>query len=148
MLTVRARTRSELAAALAKRLVPDDVADEVLARFVELGFIDDEAFATAWVTSRQGGRGLASGALLQELRTKGVDPDVAKAAVAAVDPADEIAKATELVRRRLAAMSGLPSQTQYRRLAGMLARKGYSGAVTAQVVRAALDAEEPDSIDE
>lgn len=138
LLTARARTRSELAAALAKRAVPDEVAAQVLGRFVELGFIDDEAFARAWVASRQSGKGLAGRALAHELRSKGVGGDVAAAALATIDPADELAKARELVRRRLTTMSGLPRDAQYRRLAGMLARKGYSGSVTATVVREAL----------
>lgn len=148
LLTVRARTRSELAAALSKGLVPGDVAQEVLDRFVDLGFIDDEAFATAWVQARQSGRGLASRALMQELRVKGVDLEIAKSAVAAVDPEAELSRARELVRRRLATMSGVPAQARYRRLAGMLARKGYSGSVTAQVVRAALDPEQLETVDE
>lgn len=145
LLTSRARTRSELATALARRLVPADVAESVLDRFVELGFIDDEAFAQAWVQSRQSGRGLSGRALSQELRTKGVADDVARTAVAAIHPDAELAKARELVDRRLRAMSGVPAEARYRRLTGMLARKGYSGVVASRAVRDALAGQLPDA---
>ena len=45
----------------------------MLDRFTEVGLIDDAAFARAWVSSRQAGRGLARRALSAELRAKGVD---------------------------------------------------------------------------
>jgi regulatory protein len=138
LLTVRARTRAELATALAKKGVPDDVAADVLDRFSELRFIDDEAFAAAWVQSRHAGRGLGRRALTHELRKRGVADDVAKQAVAQLDEGDEMARARELVRRRLAGMAGVPAAAKLRRLTGMLARKGYSGGVALTVVREAI----------
>jgi regulatory protein len=138
LLTGRARSRSELAAALAKRAVPGEVATAVLDRFVELGFVDDAAFAHAWVQSRQSGRGLAGRALAQELRTKGVADDVARAAIMTLDPETELAKARDLVRKRLSGLAGVSAEARYRRLSGMLARKGYSGSVTSRAIREAL----------
>ena len=44
-LTGRARTRAELAEKMAKKHVPDDVAQRLLDRFTEVGLIDDAAFA-------------------------------------------------------------------------------------------------------
>ena len=72
-LTGQARSRKELSDKLASRNVPDDVATRLLDRFEEVGLVDDEAFARAWVESRQRGRGLARRALQQELRRKGID---------------------------------------------------------------------------
>jgi regulatory protein len=138
LLAARSRTRSELATAMRKRAVPDDVAASVLDRFTELGFIDDEAFAHAWVQSRQSGRGLAGRALMHELRSRGIDNDIAQEALSRIEPAAELAKARELVRRRLASMTGVPAEARYRRLTGMLARKGYPGNIATQAVREAL----------
>lgn len=87
------RTRAELAAALAKKGVPDDAAEQVLSRFTEVGMIDDALFASLWVASRHRGRGLASRALSQELRRKGVDGEVAQAALEELDPEQELATA-------------------------------------------------------
>jgi regulatory protein len=138
-LTGAAKTRKQLADLLAKRGVPEEAAAAVLDRFTEVGLIDDAAFARAWVNSRQSGRGLARRALRAELQAKGVDREVAAAALEEVDPQDEWDGARRLVARRLPAMHRLDRQTAERRLIGMLARKGYGGGLAGYVVREALD---------
>jgi regulatory protein len=138
-LTGAPKTRQQLADLLVQRGVPDDAAETVLDRFVEVGLIDDAAFARAWVSSRQAGRGLARRALSAELRAKGVEPEVAAEAVGEVDDEDERAAARRLVERRMRAMHRLDRVTATRRLMGMLARKGYNGGLAAAVIREALD---------
>ena len=139
-LTGTAKTRKQLADLLAKKDVPEEAAAAVLDRFTEVGLIDDAAFAAAWVSTRQSGRGLARRALTAELRAKGVDGEVAAAAVAEVDPQDEWDSARRLVERKLPSMARLDRVTAERRLMGMLARKGYGGGLAGYVVREALDA--------
>jgi regulatory protein len=144
LLTLQPRTRSELAAALAKRGVPDDAAETVLGRFTEVGLIDDRAFAAAWVDSRHAGRGLARRALAAELRRRGVDGEVVGEAVAVVDAEAEERAARALVARRLPSTRRLDQPARIRRLAGMLARKGYPAGLSMRVVREALAAEGAD----
>jgi regulatory protein len=138
-LTGAPKTRQQLADLLAQRGVPDEAAEAVLDRFTEVGLIDDAAYARAWVSSRQAGRGLARRALSSELRAKGVDPEVAAEAVEVVDDEDERAAAQRLVERRMPSMRRLDRTTATRRLMGMLARKGYNGGLAAAVIREALD---------
>ena len=138
------RTRAELAATLSARGVPDDVATAVLGRFTEVGLIDDALFAQMWVTSRHRGRGLAGRALQQELRRKGVDDGDIAEAVATLDPEQEAATARALVDRKLRATRGLATDARVRRLAGMLARKGYPAGLAFRVVKEALAAEGDD----
>lgn len=135
------RTRAELAAALRRKGVVDHVADQVLDRFTEVGMIDDALFAQLWVSSRSRSKGLAGSALRQELRRKGVDDAAAAEALATIDPDTELAGARALVDRRLPATAGLPPDARIRRLAGMLARKGYPAGTAFRVVREALAAE-------
>ncbi|WP_330307708.1 MULTISPECIES: recombination regulator RecX [unclassified Streptomyces] len=145
LLTGTPRTRKQLADALRKREIPDDVADEVLSRFEEVGLINDSAFADAWVESRHHGRGLARRALAQELRTKGVDSTLIDEAVGQLDSEQEEATARELVARKLRSTRGLDRDKRLRRLAGMLARKGYSEGMALRVVRQALEEEGEDT---
>ncbi len=147
-LTDQPRSRAELAKALAKRRVPDDVATRVLDRFTEVGLIDDAAFARSWVESRQRGRGLARQALAHELRSKGVDRETARDALDALDPDDEREAARRLVRRRLPSLARQERVVAQRRLVGMLARKGYSAGLAMAVVQEELAAgreADPDS---
>lgn len=139
-LSIKARSRHELEERLAKRNVPDDVAGRLLDRFEEVGLVDDEAFARAWVDSRQRTRGLARTALSVELRRKGIDDDTARTVLAEVDPGDEETAARQLVRKRMRSMRGLEEQVAARRLVGMLARKGYSAGLAHAVVRQELAA--------
>ena len=89
LLTGTPRTRKQLADALRKREIPEEVAEEVLSRFEEVGLINDGAFADAWVESRHHGRGLARRALARELRTKGVDSALIDEAVGQLDSEQE-----------------------------------------------------------
>jgi regulatory protein len=122
--------------------VPDDVATRLLDRFEEVGLVDDDAFARAWVASRQPGKGLARRALAQELRRKGIDDEVARAALDEVDPADEEAAARVLVRKKLRTLGQVDDTVATRRLVGLLARKGYPSGLSFAVVREEIEADE------
>src|SRR3954453_11093143 len=147
-LTGQARSRQELRDKLAKRDVPDELAERLLDRFTEVGLVDDSAFARSWVESRQRSRGLARRALAQELRRKGVDDETARTALDDLDPSVEEQAAHELVRKKLRSLRGVDRATATRRLAGLLARKGYPAGLAFSVVRAELAAAGVDGSDE
>lgn len=120
---------------MARRGVPPEVAAAVLDRFEQVQLVDDEDFAQQWVRSRHTGRGLARRALRHELRERGVAEETVAAAVGEIDERDELETARELVRRRMPGMSSDDPVRRTRRLAGMLARKGYGSAVALQAIR-------------
>lgn len=139
-LTNAPKSRAQLEQALAKRDCDPGVASAVLDRMEEVGLVDDEAYAGMLVRSQQAGRGLARRALAQNLRQKGVADEVAESVLDEVDPAAEEDRARELVEKRLRRLHGLDVLVQKRRLAGMLARKGYSSEVSMRVIREAIAA--------
>ena len=143
-LAVRPRTRAELAKALDKREISAETIAEVLDRYDEVGMIDDAAFARAWVSSRHQGKGLARRALANELRQRGVDAEVATEALETVDDDAEAAAARALVDRKLRSARGTPEQV-FRRLVGMLARKGYPAGVAIGAVKDALAARDAEA---
>ncbi|MET9021355.1 regulatory protein RecX [Actinopolymorpha sp. NPDC004070] len=140
-LTGQPRSRAELEQALRRKEVPEDVIESVLGRFTDVGLIDDAAFARAWVDSRHTGRGLARRALAHELRRRGVGDSEVGEALDQLSPETELETARALVARKLAATRGLDGRTRVRRLAAMLARKGYSPGLAARVVQEALEGE-------
>jgi len=143
LLTVRARTRAELAGQLAKRGYPDDAAAAVLERLEAVGLIDDEEFAAQWVRSRQANAGKGKRALAAELRAKGVGKELIAAALDGIDAGAERGRAEQLVERRLRreALGDGDDPKVMRRLAGMLARRGYSQSMAVAVVTDALATE-------
>ena len=144
LLTLAPRTRAQLADALRKRGIPDPVAVGVLDRYADAGLIDDAAFARAWVESRHYSRGLAGRALAAELKQRGVDSGEIRDAIEELGPDAEVATARKLVAQQLAGTRGQPAQARTRRLAGMLARKGYPPGLAFRVIREAMEAEGAD----
>lgn len=144
MLTGSPRTRAQLADALRRKEIPEDVAEHVLGRFTDVGLIDDEAFAQMWVRSRHSGRGLGKRALAAELRQRGIDQEIVTEAVESLDSEQEELRARDLVRRKLSSTRGVERTKRVRRLVGMLARKGYPAGMAYRVVKDALEAEGTD----
>ena len=129
--------------------------DEVVVRLTDLRYLDDDAFARAWVESRDRARPRGEHALRRELQLKGVDRaiidevldrrrDEGTAAVetsgdgSAHRPDD--AAAERLLRRKLAAILREPDPRRRRQRAyALLARSGFSPDVCASVSRSVLD---------
>lgn len=141
LLTSAPRSRAQLAEAMARREVPEEVASAVLDRFTEVGLVDDAEFARMLVRSRHGDRGLARRALGEELRRKGISAEHAEAALAELDPESEHATARRLVARKLAATRGLDPQVRMRRTLATLGRKGYPSGMVMELVREHLASE-------
>ena len=142
-LTNSPKSRLQLARKLAERHVPDDVAEAVLDRFEEVKLVDDADFADMWVRSRSQNRKLAKGALRRELADKGIDDATAAGALAQLSDADEESAARDLVQRKLRGTTGFADRAERdkttRRLASMLARKGYQPSLAFRIVGEVLD---------
>jgi regulatory protein len=143
-LTSSPKSRLQLERKLAERNVPEDVAAAVLDRFEEVRLVDDAEFAEMWVRSRSQTRKLAKGALRRELAEKGIDGDAAASALEQLSDADEETAARQLAERRLRPGTDLSDRAERdkvtRRLASMLARKGYQPSLAFRIVGEVLDA--------
>jgi len=140
-LAERPRSRGELATQLARRHVPDEIAERMLDRFEEIGLVDDEEFAQLWVQSRQQSRGLSGRALALELRRKGVDDEIVRETIDAIDPESEEEVARALVRKKLRSLRNVDEQVKVRRLVGALGRKGYGPGLAYRLVREEIGAD-------
>ncbi|GAA3298123.1 regulatory protein RecX [Glutamicibacter nicotianae] len=135
-LTASDKTAKQLKDKLLENECPEDIADEVIDRYAEINLVDDERFAKSWVVARARSRGLARGAIKRELRTKGVDDELAAEALEQIDDEAEEQRARELVRAKLRPESmGADRDKALRRLVGMLGRKGYNGGMAFKVAR-------------
>ncbi len=142
-LTQSPKSRHQLARKLAERNVAEDIAQHVLDRFEEVQLIDDSEFASMWVRSRSESRKLAPAALRRELADKGIDPETAESALAQISAEDEESAARSLVQRKIRPGMDLSEREardkHTRRLAAMLARKGYQPSLAFRVVSEVLD---------
>lgn len=136
LLSRKAWTRRDLSARLVRRGAPAALAAAVVADLESRGYVDDRAFAVAWVESRARGRGLGSRRLRAELGAKGVARplvDEALRDVGALD--DEEARARAAALRRVGALKRGTSAEVGRRLQGYLSRRGFPPEVVRRVMR-------------
>jgi len=120
-LSYRPRSEREVRDYLVKKGLDEETAGQVIGRLQRAGLLNDREFAAGWVANRQLLRPRSRRRLEQELMAKGVPSEQIGAALAELDPEEELRALMEVIvkRRRL---------SQYQepeKLVGYLARQGY-----------------------
>lgn len=137
---LRARSLSLAEARAAVRGVDgadETIVEDLIARFVDLGYLDDAAFAEQLAMSAVEKRGEGRRAVAETLRKRGIPRDVAEAALAEL-PDDDAERALEFARSKVRGVEGKDYDASLRRLAGQLARRGYPSSVALSAAKAAL----------
>ncbi|WP_295854927.1 regulatory protein RecX [uncultured Microbacterium sp.] len=116
----------------------DAIADELIDRFVDLGYLDDAAFAEQLAMSAVERKGEGRRAVAETLRKRGIPRDIAEAALAEL-PDDDAERALEFARSKVRGVDGAEYDAALRRLAGQLARRGYPSSVALTAARTALE---------
>jgi regulatory protein len=130
LLRYRERSVAELHRSLREGGYPEAVAAATVARFVELGLVDDERFAGMWVRSRVASR-VGRRRIARELHDKGVAQDTAEAALAlyAGHDSDEASRARAAIAGRTAS-----TRKERDRLIRRLVAQGYDLSIAVGTV--------------
>ena len=131
LLTYRPRSEQEMRQRLARRGFEASLIRETVGRLRRLGYLDDAAFARYWTESRDQLSPRAGRLIRQELRLKGIDPETAVEASAAVSDEDAAYRAAA---KRARVLAGLDFAKFRERLGGFLIRRGFTYEVTRRVV--------------
>jgi regulatory protein len=135
-LAARGRARRDLRRRLIQKQHPPGAVDEALARLDAQGLLDDRRFALEYAARHAaGGRGPAR--LVADLLSKGVDPQLAHAAVSealAEEGVDSARTARAVAARRAAQLNDVPPAVRKRRLLAYLARRGYRAVEVRELV--------------
>jgi regulatory protein len=151
-LAVRPRSVAETRNRLRHLGYPPAIVDTVLERLADVGYLDDEAFARAWVESRDRARPRGQNSLRRELALKGVERDVVEAVLMeraepdpdvgpgghdtsdGASPGPDRVAAVRLLGRRRAALDREPDPRKRRQKAyALLARNGFDPEVCREV---------------
>ncbi len=135
-LSFRPRSQAEVRRYLRKKETPPEIVDAVLERLHRLDYVNDRAFATFWVESREQFNPRGSQALRNELRLKGVEREIVEEVV---DNEHDEELALRAGRKKALLLLQTPEMdyAKFRnRLGGFLQRRGFSYDVIARVVRA------------
>jgi regulatory protein len=162
-LEVRPRSIAEVRRRLVDNGYRGDLVEGAIERLVDLGMLDDAAFARAWIESRDRARPRGEWALRSELQRKGVAADVIAAALEnRAAPGREVgdggateeqaaesvdaAAAAQLLERRASALRREPDPRRRRAKAyALLARNGFAPDVCSSVAATWLAREGSDA---
>ena len=120
----RARSEHELRDRLRQKGFSPGAIDAAIEKLAGWGYLNDAAFARAWVESRAANQPRGERLLAQELRRKGVDRELVADTIAAAE-VDETTDALALATAKLRSYRGLDPPVARRRLGAFLARRGY-----------------------
>ena len=137
MLAARGRASGELRRLLVRKGESPEVVDEVIHRLTVAGFLDDASFARQFARWKSTGAGLSRRRIEQELGRRGVDRQVAAAAIAdtfAEENVDERAAIEAVAAKKLRTLTKVDEPTRRRRLYAYLARRGYDADAISETV--------------
>jgi regulatory protein len=136
LLARRAHSRWELRRKLLMKGFEAEAVEAAMTRLVELGYLNDSAFAHALVRRRGGLRGPL--ALSAELAAKGVDRAEAAAAVAGFGPEAQVASATRLAERLFSKNPAMSYREMLDSVGAKLMRRGFPATVVTAACRSVL----------
>jgi regulatory protein len=137
-LEARSRSVGEVRRRLGGAGYRADLVEGAIAKLIEFGVLDDEAFARAWVESRDRARPRGERAIREELRLKGIDRAVAELVLAerrdsvaesgadGSTPSPDRVAAERLLAKHVRALERVADPRQRRQRAyALLARNGF-----------------------
>lgn len=137
LLNHRPRSEKEVRQRLTEKGFQPEQIDQVVEKLKSVNLLKDESFARMWVESRNEFHPRGRRLLRYELRSKGIAESHIDSALEKMPEEEDLAlKAAAHYARRL---NGLDWQTFRNRLSGFLARRGFSYATFAPIVRSLWD---------
>lgn len=135
-LSYRPHSREEVRRYLRRKETPPAIIDAALARLEQLDLVNDHAFASFWVESREQFSPRGARALKNELRMKGVEREVVEELI---DDEKDEERALLAGRKKALSLVRIPTMdfaTFRTRLGSFLQRRGFGYEVSTRTVRA------------
>ena len=140
-LAARACSTREIEQKLLRAGYRPSTVEMVIYKLQRENLLDDADFARQWVESRQHHK-LGRSRIAQELRRKGISKEEAEDALSVIDDDDQLSGAVALAEKAAARIKpGEDMRKAASRIAGMLARRGYSWDIAKQAIQQALSSE-------
>ena len=140
-LAARACSTREIEQKLLRAGYRPSTVEMVIYKLQRENLLDDADFARQWVESRQHHK-LGRSRIAQELRRKGISQEEAEDAMSVIDDDGQLSGAVALAEKAAARIKpGEDMRKAASRIAGMLARRGYSWDIAKQAIAQALSDE-------
>ncbi len=107
----------------------------VIQECIEKKYLDDERFAQEWIRFREEGSPRGTFLLKQELRKKGVSPEVIDSVLSHIPETDGLAKAETLAKKKISSFPpDLSALKKRERLFRFLLSRGFDHGVIAKIL--------------
>lgn len=137
------RTYQEVKKRLERKGFDPTVADQVLTRLQELGYVNDGEFARRWLEAEIRRKPQGRHFLRRKLEGRGIDAAIAADSLEAIyDRAAETASALEAARKKLPFLDLSDPDKCRGKLGQHLQRRGFDYAIIRHVLAAVLNADE------
>ncbi len=137
-LEARQRSATEVRRRLTTAGYRDELVTGAMERLVELGILDDDAFARSWVESRDRARPRGERALRAELARKGIDRQIVDNVIEERDetaPDADAAAARRLLERNGSLARVADPRARRSRAYALLARHGFDSETAVEAIR-------------
>ena len=140
LLSYRPRSEKEVRERLGRHGFPPETVEETIARLKGQGLLDEGAFARFWKEGRETASPRSRRLIEQELRRKGIDPELAREAVGDLEDEESALRAA---RKKARSLKGLDKETFRKKMQSYLLRRGFSWEVARRTLLRLKEA--PDS---
>ncbi len=135
LLKIRPRSEHELRDRLKRKKFSPEVIEETIRYLKSYRFIDDAAFAKAWIKYRLT-KPLGMNRIIQELKIKGIADDIIQdQRESAQEDLDEPSAVESLVKKKLKLYQNIEPLKRKKRIFDFLARRGFSLSLIQQAIR-------------
>jgi len=132
----RPRSSKEIRDNLSKKKAPEEIITAILKKLQEQKFQNDNEFAQWWVDQRTRFKAKSDRVIKLELRQKGISDEVISEVFAneQTNKKSDKAKALAIVQKYQSRYGTLTREERYRKLGGLLARRGFDWEVSKAVI--------------
>ena len=129
-ISYRLRSESEVRLRLSVDF-QDDLVEEAISQMYRESLLDDERFARVFTESKSGNRPFSSSAIRQQLKTKGISPELTNSVTASLCDKEG---AIKVARKKSRSLSHLPYESYIRKMYSHLRRRGFDHDITKDAI--------------
>lgn len=143
-LSFKARTSGEIEQKLLEKELDPEAVAATVKRLIDEKLIDDAFYAQEWTRQRINGKKNGKAVVKQELRRKGIDPELIDDALEAMGDDAELRSAEELAAKKWRTTKG-ELWDRKRKTAAFIMRRGFSSDIARKALDHVLSGEGEDS---
>ena len=142
-LSYRPRSEKEIRDYLMRKKSSPEIIEHVISKLNDHKFLDDGEFARMWIESRNRSKPRSQRLLRLELKRKGIADEILESGIRNQELRGEtdLELAKKIVSKKISKLRNMDKQDIYKKLGGMLARRGFSWDTIKQAVDETLGEE-------